>query len=87
LYAKQRVTTALAFKDQLGAVNAISDLLKANPEVLEVAKYYVKIYINVPKDGFLIDCKQSFLLFKEAQTVNEDFLIKKHKYSKLSTKL
>jgi len=74
-------------KNQLAVLIAIKALYDAHPEIFEVAKYFVKIYINVPKDGFLLDAKQAFTYFKQAEKVNEEALIKKHKYTKLTNKI
>lgn len=87
LYATQRITTALAWKDQTSVLKRISALMTANPDSFEVAKYFVKIHLNVPRDGFLLDAKQSYNYVKEAEKVNEEQLIKKHHYQKLTTKL
>lgn len=48
---------ALAFKDQSTSIEQISALREAHPDSFEVAKYFVKVHINVPKDGFIIDAK------------------------------
>ena len=68
-------------------MRSIDALQKANPESFEVAKYYVKVHINVPKDGFLLDAKQAFKLFREAERIHEEVLVKKWKYTALITKL
>jgi len=77
----------LTFKNQLDNIQKITAELKSNPDVFEVAKYFVKIHTSVPKDGFMLDAKQAFLYFKEGERVNEEFLVKKHHYSKLTNKL
>lgn len=78
---------ALAWTDQLAVIKKISALYKLHPDSFEVAKYFVKIHSNVPKDGFLLDSKQAFNYFKEAEKINEEQLVKVHKYNKLSLKI
>ena len=78
---------ALAWTDQLAVIKKISALYKLHPDSFEVTKYFVKIHSNVPKDGFLLDSKQAFNYFKEAEKINEEQLVKVHKYNKLSLKI
>jgi hypothetical protein len=61
--------------------------LEANQDSFEVAKYFVKIHLNVPKDGFLIDAKEAFIHNRAAEKVNDEQLVKKHGYSKLTLKI
>jgi hypothetical protein len=63
LYAKQRITNSLNWRDQTSVFDEVTKLLEENPESFDVAKYYVKIHVNVPKDGLLVDAKQAYLLF------------------------
>lgn len=87
IYAYQRITTALALKEQNTQLKEVAQLLKDNQESFAVAKYFVKTHLNVPKDGFLMDAKEAFVYVKEAERVNEEFLVKKHGYNKLSIKI
>jgi len=72
LYAQQRVRVALAFKDQRSGIDQVTALRQAHQENFEVAKYFVKVHINVPKDGFIIDSKQTFRYFLAAEKVAEE---------------
>lgn len=39
------------------------------------------------KDSFVMDGKRAFIWFREAEKVNDEILIGKHKYDKLRIKL
>ena len=67
---------ALAFKDQRSSIEQISALRESHPDSFEVAKYFVKVHINVPKDGFIIDAKQTFNYFLAAEKVAEEISAK-----------
>lgn len=91
LYAQQRVRVALAFKDQRSGIDQVTGLREAHPENFEVAKYFVKVHINVPKDGFIIDSKQTFRYFLAAEKVAEEInsrcprLVRKIQLMKMKT--
>jgi tetratricopeptide (TPR) repeat protein len=87
LYAQQRIVALLAFKDQMSILGQIKSLLEEHPDSLEVAKYFVKIHLSVPKDGFIIDAKEAFNFVRAAERVNEESLVKRHRYSKMTTKI
>jgi hypothetical protein len=87
LYTRQRIQNSLVHKDFYRNITAITALFSANQEDFIVAKYYVKIHLEQPKDGFALEVKEAFIKFKEGERVNAEYLIKKHNYNKLNIKI
>lgn len=83
----QRVISALQNKDQVYPKTEVKKLYDTNSENFEVVKYFVKIHINFTRDGYMLDVKQCFLQLLEGEKVNEQILVQKFSYSKLSSKI
>lgn len=75
------------FADYKVNVDAIKALFAKNPDNFKVAKYFVRSLANFSKDSFVMDGKRAFMWFREAEKINDDILIGKHKYDKLKIKL
>ena len=87
LYAMHRVAALLQFKDQSTPRAALKSLLEQNKDSFQIAKYFVKSYIKFSIDGYLMDFKETYMLFKEGEAVNEKYLVQLHNYEKLNNKI
>ena len=87
LYAMHRVAALLQFKDQSTPRAALKALLEQNKDSFQIAKYFVKSYIKFSIDGYLMDFKETYMLFKEGEAVNEKYLVQLHNYEKLNNKI
>ena len=75
------------YHDTLRNQKRIKELYSENSSDFIVTKYFVKINLMMSKDGFTVELRQAFLAMKEAEKVNEEKLVKVHKYNKLNLKI
>lgn len=89
LYARHRAQLKLKYRQSALADNLaqLKALFEAHADDEVVAKAYVKAHIHLPRDDKTYDFKQSWLKLKEGARVNQEVLVTKHNYSKLSQKI
>lgn len=89
LYARHRAQLKLKYRASALADNLaqLKALFEAHADDQVVAKFYVLAHIHLPRDDRTFDFKQSWLKLKEGARVNQEVLVTKHGYAKLSHKI
>ena len=81
-YLQRRIDVLTQYYESDRAITSLKDLYKDNQSSFAVTKYYVKAIINQDEFQMCSEEKDRYEMFKLAEALNTDQLVKIHKHKK-----